>query len=321
MNGFDLVSHMFAILPMYMAYVTKQTYLLVFTAIATIISFIYHLNETKLSLVFDEFASCALIVVTFMVYMNNVYKPTYIALAVLLIVVIIDYYVEADLVDFFVGLVVLVAVLVFLYERNTLTERPQRLKVKDAYFASFLSTQIIAVAFFIWDKDPYAHSLWHLFAFVSLGSAIAHIHENDEELKRIVFYCLGSIPSRLFIAAIFIHWNSATYPNNIPIAIGCIVLGLPMLAKQSMTYFKGNFVNTGIMVQGVLYIGIGLMALLKGENMLSVGIGLATSTVISAYTWYRKNKDKFDDTSINPWASNPEPVPKYKKLQLENLRF
>jgi len=306
MNGFDLASHMFAALPIYMAYATKQYYLLAFTFIATIISFIYHLNETKLSLVFDEFASCALIVVTFMVYMNHVYNPTYIALVVLLIVVIIDYYVEADLVDYFVGMVVLTAVLVFLYERKTLTEKPQRLKVKDAYFASFLTTQIIAVAFFIWDKDPYAHSLWHLFAFISLGSAIAHIHENDEDMKRIVFYCLGSIPSRLFLSAIFIHWRTASYPNNLPVAIGTILLGIPMVARS---------MGKPLTLHGLSYIGIGGIIFLKKDNMLIAGIWLIGDTLISGYVWYGRNKDMIYG------KTKPAVEPNYKKLQLENLRF
>jgi len=303
MNGFDLASHMFAILPAYMAYITKQNYLFAFTTITAIISFIYHLNETKLSLMFDEFASCALIVVTSMVYMNNVYKPTYVALAFLLVVVIINYYVEADIVDYFVAAVVVAAVLVFIYERKTLKEIPQRLKVKDAYFASFLTTQIIAVAFFIWDKDPYAHSLWHLFAFISLGSAIAHIHENDADLKRIIFYCLGSIPSRLFIAAIFIHWKRATYPYNLPVAIGTILLGIPMVARP------------GKPLHGLSYIGIGSLIFLKKDNMLIAGIWLIGDTLISGYIWYGRNKDMLYG------KTKPTVEPEYKKLQLENLRF
>lgn len=302
MNGFDLASHMFAILPAYMAYVTKQNYLFAITMITTITSFIYHLNETKLSLVFDEFASCALIIVTVMIYMNNVYKPAYIALAFLLVVVIINYYEEADIIDYFVGVVVVTAVLVFIYERKTLTEIPQRLKVKDAYFASFLCTQIIAIAFFIWDKDPYAHSLWHLFAFISLGSAIAHIHENDADLKRIVFYCLGSIPSRLFIAAIFIHWKTAEYPSNLPVAIGAILLGIPMgYAGKSL--------------HGLSYIGIGGLIFLKKDNMLIAGIWLIGDTLISGYVWYGRNKDMFNG------KTKPVVEPKYKKIQLEDLRF
>lgn len=303
MNGFDLASHMFAILPAYMAYVTKQNYLLAFTAITTIISFIYHLNETKLSLVFDEFASCALIIVTAMIYMNNVYKPAYIALALLLVVVIINYYVEADIIDYFVGVVVVAAVLVFIYERKTLKEIPQRLKVKDAYFVSFLCTQIIAIAFFIWDKDPYAHSLWHLFAFVSLGSAIAHIHENDADLKRVIFYCLGSIPSRLFISAIFIHWKTASYPYNMPVAIGAILLGIPMITRSGKT------------LHGLSYIGIGCLIFLKKYNMLIAGIWLISDTLISGYVWYGRNKDMIYG------KTKPAVEPKYKKLQLENLRF
>lgn len=320
MNGFDLASHYFAVLPMYMSYITKQYNLLAFTAITTIISFIYHLNETKISLLFDEFASCALIIVTFMVYMNQVYKPAYIALGLLLVVVVIEYYVDLDLLDFFVGITVLVAIMIFFYERKTLKETPKRLKMKDAYFISFISTQLIAVAFFIWDKEPYAHSLWHLFAFVSLGSAIAHIHENDEDLKRILFYCLGSIPSRIFIAAIFIHWKTATYPDNIPVAIGTILLGIPMIARPVMWILRGDASVTTLALHGLSYLGIGSLIFLKKDNMLIAGIWLISDTLLSGYVWYRRNKDMVKHLIS---GKEPKPIvePKYKKIQLENLRF
>jgi len=321
MNGFDLASHIFAILPVCMSYITKQHNLLAFTVITTIVSFVYHLNETKFSLLFDEFTSCALIIITFMVYMNQVYKPTYIALGLLLLVVVIEYYVNLDLIEFFVGIIVFVAIMIFFYERKTLKGTPQRLKIKDTYFISFISTQLIAVAFFIWDKEPYAHSLWHLFAFVSLGSAIAHIHENDENLKRIIFYCLGSIPSRLFIAAILIHWRSSTYPDNIPIAIGSIVLGLPMIARPLMWFLRGESSAAALVLHGVSYIGIGVMAFLTGENMLVVGIWLVLDTVVSALMWYNRNKDEVALIKSNHMAAEMNTEPKYNKIQLENLRF
>ena len=240
MNGFDLASHLFAALPLYMAYATGQSYLLYFTIITTIISLVYHSDENNISLHLDEFASCALIVVTFMTYVNDVYKPTYIALGLLLVVVLIDFYADLDIINFYVGLVAFIALLIFFYERRTVKEMPQRLKVKDAYFISFVVTQCMAVAFFLWDKDPYAHSLWHLFAFVSLGSAIAHIHEKDEDVKRKVFYVLGSIPSRLFISAILIHWTTAEDPNNLPVALGTLILAAVLLIKPVRDMWKGE---------------------------------------------------------------------------------
>ena len=109
MNGFDLASHLFAALPLYMAYVTEQIYLLYFTIITTIISLVYHSDENNISLHLDEFASCALIVVTFMTYVNDVYRPTYIALGLLLVVVLVDFYAELDIINFYVGLVAFVA--------------------------------------------------------------------------------------------------------------------------------------------------------------------------------------------------------------------
>ena len=111
MNGFDMASHLFAALPLYMAYITNQTYLLYFTAITTIISLIYHSDENIISLHLDEFASCALIVVTFMAYVNKVYKPTYVAIGLLFVVVLVDYFSEFDIVNFYVGAAVFLSLI------------------------------------------------------------------------------------------------------------------------------------------------------------------------------------------------------------------
>jgi lysylphosphatidylglycerol synthetase-like protein (DUF2156 family) len=310
MNGFDLASHLFAALPLYMAYVTEQTYLLYFTIITTLISLVYHIDENNISLHLDEFASCALIVVTFMTYVNDVYKPTYIALGLLLVVVLVDYYAELDIINFYVGLTVFVALLIFIYERQTLEELPQRLKVKDAYFISFIMTQCLAVAFFLWDKDPYAHSLWHLFAFVSLGSAIAHIHEKDEDVKRKVFYVLGSIPSRLFISAILIHWTTAENPDNLPVAIGTLILAAVLLIKPVRDMWTGER-SYFLLLHGISYIAIAVFMFVNMENnVLIAGIWLILDTIVSGYMWYNRRQVVKTTTT-----------PKYKKLQLQNLRF
>lgn len=309
MNGFDLASHLFASLPLYMAYITGQTYLLYFTVITTIISLVYHMDENNISLHLDEFASCALIVVTFMTYMNDTYRPTYVALGLLLVVVLVDFYAELDIINFYVGLTVFVALLIFIYERRTLKELPQRLQVKDAYFISFVVTQCMAVAFFLWDKDPYAHSLWHLFAFVSLGSAIAHIHENDEDVKRKVFYVLGSIPSRLFISAILIHWSTAENPNSIPVAVGTLILAAVLLIKPIRDMWKGDR-SYFLLLHGLSYIAIAVFMFVDMKNNAMIaGIWLVLDTVVSFYMWY--NRGRVVKTT----------TPKYKKIQLQNLRF
>ena len=309
MNGFDMTSHFFAILPMYMAYRTQQFYLLYFTVVTTIISLIYHFDENSISLHLDEFASCALIVVTFMIYVNDVYKPTYVALALLLAVVIIDYYSGLDIINFYVGFAAFVALMIFLHERRTVKEMPQRLKVKDAYFISFVVTQFMAVAFFLWDKDPYAHSLWHLFAFVSLASAIAHIHENDEDVKRKVFYTLGSIPSRLFISAIFIHWNTAGDPDNIPVALGTMALALVLLAKPVRDMWRGGR-EILLLLHGLSYVGIAIFLFIHMDNNAMIaGIWLIVDTIISFYIWYNRK----EEVKVIP--------PRFKKIQLQNLRF
>ena len=310
MNGFDLASHLFAALPIYMAYVTGQSYLLYFTVVTTIISLVYHSDENNISLHLDEFASCALIVVTFMTYVNDVYKPTYVALGLLLVVVLIDYYAEMDIINFYVGLTVFVALLIFFYERRTVKEMPQRLNMKDAYFISFITTQMIAVAFFLWDKDPYAHSLWHLFAFVSLGSAIAHIHENDEDVKRKVFYVLGSIPSRLFISAILIHWSTAENPNNLPVAVGTLILAAVLLIKPVRDMWKGDR-SYFLLLHGLSYIAIAVFLFVHMEyNALIAGVWLILDTIVSFYMWYNRGR-----------VVKVTTTPKYKKLQLQNLRF
>lgn len=314
MNGFDMGSHFFSLLPIFMAYKTNQMFLFYFTLVTAIVSLVYHSDENIVSLHVDEFASSALIIVTLMVYMDEIYKATYLSIVLLLAVVLVDYYTQIDIVMFFVGIVAAASTIVFVYERRTLKVKPQRLKVKNAYFISFVTTQAIAIAFFLWDKDPYAHSLWHLFAFVSLGSAIAHIHENDEKMKRQVFYCLGSIPSRVFISVIFIHWDTAVYPHNIPVAIGFIVLALALITKS----LKDTWVRYSSLIKlmhGVSYILASVFLLLGTSNNVRIaGVCFLVDTIVSAFAWYNKNKPLLQA------VSNKE-VPEYKKIQLENLRF
>lgn len=304
-----MASHVFAALPIYMAYITNQTYLIYFTTIATVISLIYHSNENTISLHLDEFASCALIVVTFMLYVDRAYRPTYIAIGLLIAVVLIDYYTNLDIINVYVGLTVSVALLLFFYERRTLKEIPQRLKIMDVYFVSFIVTQFIAVSFFLWDRDPYAHSLWHLFAFVSLGSAIAHIHENDEDVKRKVFYVLGSIPSRLFISAILIHWTTAKQTDSLPVAIGIVALALVLLAKPARDVWQGSR-GYSMLLHGLSYIVIAVFIFIDVQNnAMLAGIWLIVDTMLSFYMWYRRGQVVRDTP------------PTFKKLQLQNLRF
>jgi hypothetical protein len=216
-----------------------------------------------------------------------------------------------NIINFFVGLIVFAAVLIFFYESHTLNDTPQRLNVKDTYFISFTCTQLIALAFFFWDKDPYAHSLWHLFAFVSLGSAIAHIHENDDDVKRNAFYILGSIPSRLFVSAILIHWSTANHPTNLPVVLGTYALALVMLFKPIRDLWKGGR-NYFLLLHGMSYIVIALFLTMEIENnALIAGVWLILDTLLSLYFWY--NRGKVIKTETQPQ--------KYKKLQLHNLRF
>lgn len=314
MNGFDMGSHVFSLLPIFLAYQTKQMFLLYFIVVTTFISLLYHSDENIISLHIDEFSSSALIIVTMMIYMDEIYKATYLAIALLLAVVIVDYYTHIDIVQFFVGMIAVVSIVVFFYERKTLKVTPQRLKVKNAYFISFLTTQFIAIAFFLWDKDPYAHSLWHLFAFVSLGSAIAHIHESDETMKRQVFYCLGSVPTRIFISIILIHWDTANYPHNMPVALGTLILAVGLIIKPLKDTWNGS-ISVIKFLHGVSYVLISVFLLLDIRNNVRIaGVWLLVDTILSAFVWYKKNKP------LMQAVSNTE-TPVYKKIQLENLRF
>ena len=122
-----MASHVFSLLPIFLAYRTNQMYLLYFTIITTIISLIYHFDENAISLHVDEFASCALIVVTFMTYVNDVYSP-HMLHSVCADVVLIDYCRFRPSSIFMLDCRLFT--MIFVYERRTVKEM-LRLKVKD----------------------------------------------------------------------------------------------------------------------------------------------------------------------------------------------
>lgn len=294
MNAFDIVSHIFAVLPVFTALRAGLYHLSSFIMLAVFVSIWYHVDVSNdIMRHLDHFFSSALIIITFMLYMDQVYRPTYIAVCLLFAVVILDYTMHIAIVQFYVGIAVFAAVSMFLYERRTVTVQPKRLQTDDPYFISFIVTQFIAIAFFLWDKDPYAHSLWHLFAFTSLASVIGHLHEDNEDAKRKQFYLLGSIPSRLFIAAILMHWRDIVYPSNMPVALGAALMGLGMLFKTK---------------RGLSYIILGAILLVRIErNGIIAGVWLAVDTLVSLWTWSRRKEE-------------PQQT-EFKKIQLENLRF
>ena len=107
----------------------------------------------------------------------------------------------------FLALIIVVSIYLFYREKQKNTNE-RRFNMKDPFFFSFFLTQLLAVLFFLWD-EPYMHSLWHLFAFVSLGSVIVHSGNTEtDEREKLIFYCLSSLPSRFFIAWIFMDWES-----------------------------------------------------------------------------------------------------------------
>lgn len=294
MNAFDIVSHIFAVLPIFVALKARLYHLFAFTLLAVFVSVWYHVDESNdIMRHADEFFSSALIIVTFMLYMDQVYRPTYVAVSFLFVVVIVDYAMHVSIVQFYVGVTILAAMTIFIYEKYTYSVLPRRLQADDPYFVSFIVCQIIAVAFFLWDKEPYAHSLWHLFAFTSLASVIAHIHEENEDDKRKQFYLLGSIPSRLFIAAIFVHWRDIVYPDNMPLALGAALLGVSIAMKSK---------------RGLSYIILSTILLVQIErNGIIAGVWLSADTLVSLWMWSQKKEETRQV--------------QFQKVQLKNLRF
>ena len=98
----------------------------------------------------------------------------------------------------------------------------------EIYFIAFFFTQIIAIFFFLWDKDPYSAQL--LAPLRLCVTRVCHMliagHSNrdtkdidDKKVERILFYWLASIPSRVYIAYVLMDWGSTTDENALPIGI------------------------------------------------------------------------------------------------------
>ena len=102
MNGFDIVSHVFAVLPIFVALKAGLYHLSSFIMLAVFVSVWYHVDETNdIMRHIDEFFSSALIIITFMLYMDQVYRPTYVAVCLLFAVVILDYTMHVAIVQFY----------------------------------------------------------------------------------------------------------------------------------------------------------------------------------------------------------------------------
>ena len=111
------------------------------------------------SFTLDHFFSNALIILTFILYLDHAYKLATVLMALLAVFVIVEYNNDVNIIPFFVGFVCACAVVMFFYEKVVVKNSSSRFNYRNAYFLSFFVTQIIAVGFFVWDEDPYAQLL------------------------------------------------------------------------------------------------------------------------------------------------------------------
>lgn len=323
---FDLVSHFFALLPGVILLRNPKEYsriLLLFLTVAVIASLAYHAVESgdlyDVLHPIDRFFSCSLILLTFWLYIDNWRKTSVFVIIVMLVFVVLeaeevvdDMVVEGVLLLFVFG-----AIIVYFYERCQDEKNLRKNNLKDPFFGSFFITQILAVYFFIVDTDPYYHSLWHLFAFVSLASVLTHSGTTSEGDKTdtALFYLLGSLPSRLFIAWIFIDWDTGDgyyvawvfFFLAIFMFIGwmySLMPGLKILWTKKVTSFIGSAAYA--FVAHFLFSG----------SISTAGWILLGSTVASAVLW-----DKWVSVKNDVMALRPAPKQKYSTLQLNNMVF
>ena len=266
---FDLVSHFFALLPiavlsstLYKDELGSGKILLGALIISSSCSIAYHsVDKTFESFdtlhTIDRFTSSAIILLTFWLYIDRFQNwITLLVLFILLVVVLLEAFdhfpalaVEGTVLGF-----VIIAVVIFCLKMNNFGDKMKlrenfkiyfnrdgnRLRIYnffDPFFLSFFSTQILAIVFFVVDTKPYFHSLWHVFAFISLGSVLIHSLPEDtgnqnsyggftNEYFVALTYWLGSLPSRLFISWIFIHMQKG---EGWPLGIVFICLSLIMV--------------------------------------------------------------------------------------------
>lgn len=287
MNAFDLVSHFFALLPIYLTYAYRLPYLLVLSVFTVLVSLLHHwYPENNLFTHIDEFFASSLIFITFLVYIENAYVFASASVFLLLFVVYFDVFVDIDLVTIFVGLVVFCSFFMFAYDREIRHAKNKVYDIWNAYFISFLSTQALAIGFYLWGAydvdEPYAHAFWHVFAFVSFASLVVHISENpNETLNRVLFYWLGSIPSRLFISWVFIDWGKASWDSRAPVVVIFLLLAVPIVLRRSPELFS---LETAV---GVLYVIVN--ALIIAGLMSAAGWVLLSSTCVSSAAWFMRN--------------------------------
>lgn len=309
-NWFDVVSHIFAALPISLSVYYSQYFILVFMILATAVSLIYHYDESIEEMHYlDHFFSSGLISITFLFYLEHAYKLTAVVLTCLAGFALIEYINDVNIITWFVGVVALASIALFIYEKHFKKNKSPRFNYMESYFLAFFFTQLIAIFFFLWDREPYSHSFWHLFAYVSLGSVIAHCGSlkdvpktaEDKKIERILFYWLASIPSRIYIAYVLMHWGVTTDENSLPIAATFLLLAGSMVANRKSEHARNKALAYSI-IAGVLFFG--------DKLELAGGILLA-DTFLSAVVWLRDN-----------WSAPVKKVEKYEPVdQLETIEL
>lgn len=317
-NWFDVASHIFAVLPISLSFYYSQYFILVFMSLATIVSIIYHFDESIEEMHYlDHFFSSGLISITFLLYLEHAYKLTAVVLVSLAGFALIEYLNDVNIITWFVGLVALVSIAMFIYEKHLKKNKSPRFNYMEVYFLAFFFTQLIAIFFFLWDREPYSHSFWHLFAYVSLGSVIAHCGSlkdvpktpENKKVERILFYWLASIPSRVYIAYVLMHWGVTTDENALPIAVTFLLLAGSMVANRKSEHARNKALAYSI-IAGVLFFG--------DKLELAGGILLA-DTALSAVDWMSKN---LWETPTKKVEKKYEPVnTEAVKIDLANLVF
>jgi hypothetical protein len=201
---------------------------------------------------------------------------------------VIEYINDINIITWFVGAVGLTSIGLFIYETHFKKNKSPRFNYKEVYFLAFFVTQVIAIFFFLYDREPYSHSFWHLFAYTSLGSVIAHCRSlksetpktvEDKRMNRILFYWLGSLPSRVYISLVLMDWGSTTDERALPVALTFLLLAGSMVANRKSEHARNKALAYSI-IAGVLFFG--------DKLELAGGILLA-DTCLSAISWLRDN--------------------------------
>lgn len=310
MNGFDMLTHLFSILPISISYYYGETLICIFIIIAALISLIYHSDETNKEFHhLDHFFSSSLIILTFILYLEHAYKLTVVSLVLLAAFVIIEYVNDINIIEWFVGVVIVASIAVFFYEKYR--DNPsRRFDYKNFYFLGFFFTQLLAVGFFVWDQEPYAHSFWHLFAFTSLGAVLAHTCSltnespktpEDMEFDRTVFYWLGSVPSRLYISYVLLDWASTSNTKAFPVAITFLLLAVSMVVQRKSFHARTKATSYSI-IAGVMFFG---------DHIDLAGGILVADTILSAAGWFTRKEEKKETHTYT----------KVKKIELAELVF